>query len=49
MKKHNMKKHNMKQLLVESRGMVPLVNGEAASSGDAALATNVRAVPVGDR
>ncbi len=37
-----MKKHNMKQLLVESRGMVPLVNGEAASSGDAALATNLR-------
>lgn len=37
-----MKKHKMKQLLVEPRGMVPLANGEAASSGVAVRATNVR-------
>lgn len=37
-----MKKHHFKEALVVPRAMVPLVNGEAAHSGDAVDAVNVR-------
>ena len=37
-----MKKHKMKETLIVPRGAVPLVNGEAARTGEATLAVNIR-------